>query len=137
MNGTNIKIIFSTLIGTIAYYLGGVDELLTTLIVVVFIDFITGILKAIYLKKLSSAIGYKGISRKVGYFLIIALSFVIGNLIGNTIPIREITIMFFIANEGISILENASAMDIPYTDKLKTILEQLKTKENDKNDKNE
>lgn len=122
---------FSVSVGTIVYLLGGNDLLLKTITIIIVLDYITGILKAVYLKQISSSIGFKGIIKKITMFIVICLSYCIQVFVNNTIPIREIVITFFIVNEGISILENASVL-IPIPEKLKDILLQLKDKSNEK-----
>ena len=62
-------------IGSVAaYYLGGWDLLLQILITMTAFDFVTGVLSAGYNKKLSSDIGYKGIVRKIGIYIIVAVA---------------------------------------------------------------
>ena len=99
--------------------------LLSTMLTLVVLDYIAGVLKAIYNKKLSSKIGYKGIIRKVFIFIVIAVAYEIQKVTASNIAIREMVIMFFIANESISLLENASEF-IPVPDALKDVLEQLR-----------
>lgn len=113
--------------GTIVYFLGGWDILLTTIITLVILDYLTGLIKAIYLKELSSEKCFAGILKKVTMFIVITFAYAIQNAINNTIPLREIVIMFFIANEGISLLENAAVL-IPIPQKLKDVLLQLRDK---------
>ena len=114
--------------GVVAYWLGGLDKLLISLLVLIVVDYITGILKGIYHKNLSSEIGFKGIAKKVMCLSIVALAFVIQNLTDYAFAVREIVIVFFIANEGISILENAAQIGLPVPRKLRDVLEQLKGK---------
>ena len=95
-------------------------------------DYISGIMAALYLGKLNSKVGFKGIVKKIAILLVVALAVEIGRVTGATM-IRDRVIGFYIANEGISILENVGRMDVPYLSKLKDILEQLK--EDDKSDK--
>jgi toxin secretion/phage lysis holin len=90
------------------------------------LDYITGVMSAIYNKKLNSKIGYKGIIKKASYLLIIALSVILDRLLGQTGSVRTLVIYFFVANDGISILENVAEMNIPLPKKLKELLEQLK-----------
>ena len=78
-----------------------------------------------YLKELSSEIGFKGLLKKIVMFIVIAVAFVIQQMIGGTVPLREIVIMFYIANEAISLLENA-AIFVPIPDKLRDVLLQLR-----------
>ena len=111
------------------YYLGGFDVALKSLLVIIVIDYITGVLSAIYNKELSSKIGFRGIIKKFSYIFIVALSVVLDKILGNTGTVRNLVIYFFVANDGISILENVSEMNIPLPKKLLEILEQLKDKE--------
>lgn len=113
-----------------SYVMGGSDNLLIMLLVVMIIDYLTGICKAIINKKLNSIVGLKGIIKKFGYLLIIALSVLIDKILGDPSAISALVIYFFIANEGISILENWGQMGLPLPSKLKEIFEQLK-KDND------
>lgn len=111
------------------YYLGGFDVALKSLLIIIIIDYITGVLSAIYNKKLSSKIGFRGILKKFAYLFIVALSVVLDKILGNTGTVRNLVIYFFVANDGISILENVAEMNIPLPKKLTEILEQLKDKE--------
>ena len=121
-----ISNLFSIIFTTSIYLLGGIDIALTSLIIVMIIDYVTGILSAIYNKKLNSKVGGKGILKKVFYLLIIALSVVIDRIFGETGTIRTLVIYFFVANDGISILENSAEMNIKLPKKLIDSLEQLK-----------
>lgn len=114
--------------GFLVQWLGGWDVILKALVALVILDYITGVLKAIYTKKLSSAVGFKGLIRKTIIFIVVATAVIIRSVVGNAIPLREIVIMFFICNEGISLLENSSEF-IPIPDKLKETLIQLRDKE--------
>lgn len=120
-----ISIWFGIVGGLCTYWLGGWDVLLKTIVFLAVVDYITGIIKAIYLKKLSSEIGFKGLLKKIVMFIVIAVAFVIQQLICGTIPLREVVIMFYIANEALSLLENA-AIFVPIPDKLKDVLLQLR-----------
>ena len=102
--------------------------LLKTIVFLAIADYITGWIKGIYTKQLSSEIGFRGLLKKIVMFIVIAVSFVIQGLIGGTIPLREVVIMFYIANEGLSLLENA-AVFTPIPDKLKNVLLQLRDKD--------
>lgn len=111
--------------GTLSYLLGGWDTLLVALTTLVILDFVTGIIKAVYTKVLSSTIGLKGICKKVIVFILVAAAHVVQNLVGDTIPLREIVLVFFIANEGLSLLENA-AVFVPIPGAFKKALLQLR-----------
>lgn len=102
--------------------------LLKTIVFLAAADYITGWIKGIYLKKLSSEIGFRGLLKKIVMFIVIAVAFEIQELIGGTIPLREVVIMFYIANEGLSLLENA-AIFVPIPDTIKNVLLQLREKD--------
>ena len=120
-----IKIILSILNSALGYLFGSFDILLKTLILFILIDYITGILVSLYEKKLSSQIGFNGIFKKITIFCLIALATSLDQIV-NTNAIRFLVISFYIANEGISILENTAKLNVPYPKKLKDMLLQLK-----------
>ncbi len=100
---------------------------MVALLILIVLDYVTGLLKAIYNKQLSSEIGFKGIIKKVLLLIVVGVSVLVQNNFG--IPaIREIVIMFFAINEAISLLENASQMGLPIPEKLKNTLLQLRDK---------
>lgn len=118
------------LIGTVlAKALGGWDLALQVLVALVVLDYITGVVVAIFEKNLSSAIGGKGIAKKVFIFALVYVAVLSDQAMGTDL-LRTLTIMFYIANEGISVLENAGKLGVPYPAPLKNILIQLKTKSN-------
>jgi len=120
-----LKLMIAFIGGMAANLMGGWDVMLKTLVVLVAIDYLTGVLAAAYVRKLSSAIGYKGIIKKVGIFAIVMVAAMVDKCAGIEL-IRNITIVFYISNEGISILENVGKTGVKYPKKLKQILEQLK-----------
>lgn len=132
------SIVFGLFGGVLTYWLGGWDVLLSTIVFLAVVDYITGLIKAIYLWELSSEVGFKGLLKKIVMFIVIAVAYMLQNLLNGTIPLREVVIMFYIANEGISLLENA-AIFIPIPDKLRAVLLQLRDKEteNDANSEGE
>lgn len=118
----------SFIITCLTYFLGGFDLALKSLLIVMVIDYLTGVSSAIYNKKLSSKIGFKGIIKKFCYLLVVGLSVAIDNLTGQNGIIRSLVIYCFIANDGISIIENMGELDIKLPQKLIDTLEQLKKK---------
>ena len=120
------SIVVSAAGGLITGVLGGWDILLKTMITLIILDYITGVLKGIYNKSLSSEIGSKGIIKKVMTLIIIALAYALQSSIDTELPVREVVIIFFLANEGISILENAAECGLPISPKLKDLLVQLR-----------
>ena len=123
-----INNVFSVILTTIVYLLGGIDIALQSLLIVIVIDYLTGIASAIYNKELSSKMGFKGIIKKFSYLLVVALSVVIDNLLGQSGLIRSLVIYFFVANDGLSIVENMVEMNIKLPKKLIDALEQIKKK---------
>lgn len=123
-----ISNVFSVILTTIVYLLGGIDIALQSLLIVIVIDYLTGIASAIYNKELSSKIGFKGIIKKLCYLLVVALSVIIDNLLGQSGLIRSLVIYFFVANDGLSIIENMAEMNIKLPQKLIDALEQIKKK---------
>lgn len=110
------------------YLLGGFDIALQSLIIVIIIDYITGLASAIYNKELSSKIGLKGILKKFSYLCIVALSVVIDRITGQSGLIRNLVIYFFVANDGLSVIENLAEMGVKLPTKLIDSLEQIKKK---------
>ena len=122
-----VSVVFGIVGGFLSYWLGGWDILLRTIVFLAVVDYVTGIIKAVHLKVLSSETGFKGLLKKIVMFIVIAVAYAIQELIGGTIPLREIVIMFYICNEAISLLENA-AIFVPIPDKLKEVLLQIRDK---------
>lgn len=121
-----ISVTIGILGGLIASLFGAWDKFLCALLVLMVLDYITGIIKAVYTKTLSSDIGFKGLLKKIVILIIVVLANVLQQLVGENIAIREIVIVFYIANEGISILENAAVIMPIMPDKLKEVLLQLR-----------
>ncbi|MBR3988239.1 MAG: phage holin family protein [Clostridia bacterium] len=122
-----VSAVLAAFFGYIAKFLGGFDSLLVTLIILIVVDYVTGVSGAIYEKKLSSSIGYRGIIKKVIMILVVGVAVTLQRVMPQGIPLREITILFFIANEGLSVLENAAKV-IPLPSKLRDVLLQLQEK---------
>ena len=131
-----LNLILSTALSGVTYFLGGWDFALQTLLLVMALDYITGICKAIKQKKLNSKTGFAGIIKKFGYLIIVALAVVIDHLVGDTGAVRTLVIYFFVANDGLSILENWGAMGLPLPQKLFDLLEQLREKHDPNTDTN-
>lgn len=112
--------------GGLVWLLGGWDKFLMALVTLMCVDYVTGVLKAINNKELSSKTGMNGIVKKI-YILAVVCVAVVCERIG--IPtVREMTIVFFVVNEGLSVLENAGQMGLPIPDALKDVLIQLREK---------
>ena len=119
--------------GIIASLFGAWNTLLWALIIIMVLDYASGLIKAVYTGTMSSKIGFKGLLKKVTILVIVALANVVQQLTGDNVAIREIVIVFYIANEGISVLENAAVVLPNMPDRLKDILLQLRGDNNDSN----
>lgn len=121
-----IQFIFTAVGGWLGYFLGGCDGLFYALIAFVAVDYITGVMCAVIDRKLSSAVGFKGIFRKVLIFLLVGIANIIDvQVVGTGAVLRTAVIFFYISNEGVSLLENAGHLGLPIPEKIKTVLEQL------------
>jgi len=127
---TILQTIFATAGGYVGWFLGGVDGFMYALITFVVIDYLTGLMVAVLEKKLSSQIGFRGIFKKVLIFAFVGIGNIIDvYIIKNGSAIRTAVIFFYISNEGISIIENATKIGLPIPQKLKDILEQINKEE--------
>lgn len=127
-----VKAAIAAIGGLIGWFFGPADGLFYALVSFVILDYITGVMRAIIDKELSSGVGFKGIFRKVLIFALVGLGHildmrVLGNPDGSAL--RTAIIFFYLSNEGISILENTAYLGLPIPEKLKEILAQLRDNE--------
>lgn len=122
------------IIGTIFTWLFGVwDMALIVLISFMVLDYITGVIKGWNNKSLSSHIASKGIARKSLIFIVLIVAVLLDRLLNTgTWVFRTLVCYFYIANEGISLLENCAELGVPIPDKIKETLVQLKSNEENK-----
>ena len=121
---------FAAIGGFVGWFLGGFDGFLYTLVAFVAIDYLTGVMCAINDKTLSSAVGFRGICRKVLIFTMVGLANILDvYILGEGSVLRTAVIFFYLSNEGVSMLENAAHLGMPVPDKLKDVLEQLHERE--------
>lgn len=132
----SVQMIFTAVGGWLGWFLGGCDGLLYALIAFVVIDYITGVMCAINDHSLSSEVGFRGICRKVLIFLLVGIANILDvNVIGTGSVLRTAVIFFYISNEGVSLLENAAHLGLPVPEAIKTVLEQLHDRSEEKEDK--
>ena len=123
---TTIQLVFSAVGGWLGYFLGGCDGLLYTLLAFVVLDYVTGIMCAITDRKLSSAVGFRGLFRKVLIFALVGVGHLLDvQVLGAVGVLRTAVIFFYLSNEGVSLIENAAHLGLPIPEKLKAVLEQL------------
>lgn len=129
-----IKSIAAVILGICGFLWGQFDGLLYALIAFMSLDYISGVIVAVTQKELSSEIGFKGIAKKVLIMALVAVGHILDvHVLGGGAVCRSAVLGFYIANEGISILENAAELGLPLPKKLVSVLKQLKDKE-DKDD---
>ena len=134
----SIQFVFTVMGGWLGYFLGGYDGLLYALIVFMVMDYITGVMCAVSDKKLSSAVGFKGICRKVIILMLVGIANLLDvEVIGTGAVLRTAVIFFYLSNEGVSLLENAAHLGLPIPEKLKVVLAQLHNKAESEDEKNE
>lgn len=128
---TWIQLALAAIGGWLGWFLGGADGFLYALIAFVVIDYLTGVMCAIVDKKLSSAVGFKGIFKKVLIFIMVGVGNIIDvQVLGQAGVLRTAVIFFYLSNEGVSMLENAGHLGLPIPAKLKEVLEQLHDRSN-------
>ena len=121
-----IQASFAALGGFIGWYLGGIDSFLYALIIFVAVDYVTGVIAAAHDKNLSSKIGSKGIFKKVTIFILVGIAHMVDiYVIGHDSVLRTLVIFFYLSNEGISILENATNIGLPVPTRLRDVLAKL------------
>lgn len=120
----------------LTFIFGDWDVALQCLVIAVALDYISGVIKAFVNKELSSKIGVKGLLKKVGVFVIVALAVLIDKITGESGAVRTLVIYYFVANEGLSIVENLGEAGLPIPDVIKKALKSLKNEaKGKKNDK--
>lgn len=120
-----IKAGLTAVITWIGWLVGGYDTMMITLLLFMVVDYLSGVMCGIVNKKLSSEVGFKGIFKKIMIIFLVGITNLLGVSTGVE-GLRYIVISFYIANEGISIIENASVLGLPVPQKVKDVLDQLK-----------
>lgn len=124
------KSIMAVLGGIGSFLFGGWPALLTVLLAFVITDYITGIIAGAIEGKLSSQVGMKGIAKKVMIFLIVAVAHLADTAVGMGNIFRDAAIFFYLANELLSILENAGRIGVPIPSAIQKAVEILNGKSN-------
>ena len=127
MTRTDIKVALGEIGAVLGFFIGGADGLIRALIIFAVVDYITGVAAAAIEHKLNSEIGFKGITKKLLLFCIVGVAHILDlYVIGSGAVCRSAVVLFYIANEGLSIIENSARCGLPIPNKLRVILEQLK-----------
>ena len=121
--------IIAIVLTTFVYLVGGLDVAMIALLVTIVLDYISGVIKGYVTKQLSSQTGFRGIVKKVAILIIVMLAVLVDRVTGDTGAIRTLVIYYFVANEGLSIIENLGQIGVPIPQSIKKALKALK-KEN-------
>lgn len=130
---SKIQIIIDSIAGAVGAVLGfmygEVNGLFWALIAFMALDYITGVVVAVIEKRLSSEVGFRGLAKKFLILVFVAVGHIADTyILGGTPAAMSAVMLFYIANEGISIIENAAALGLPVPKKLTSIMEQIKNK---------
>ena len=130
---SKIQIIIDSIAGAVGAVLGfmygDVTGLFWALIAFMALDYITGVVVAVIEKRLSSEVGFRGLAKKFLILVFVAVGHIADTyILGGTPAAMSAVMLFYIANEGISIIENAAALGLPVPKKLTNIMEQIKNK---------
>ena len=124
-----VKSIIAAVCAVFGFVFGDLNGLMIALVALIILDYISGVIAAVVEKKLSSEVGAKGIAKKIFMLLIVAVANIVDiNVIGDGHVLKSVTVVFYIANECISLIENAGRLGVPVPKKLLDVLEQLKSK---------
>ena len=135
----------AALAGAVAGLFGEWSPLLTILVAVMSLDYVSGVIVAACGRspkteggRLSSKAGFVGIARKALMLLLIGLATLIDRALGSETMVFQTSLAFYyIANEGLSILENAALLDVRFPGKIKRALESMREREEDSNEESE
>ena len=121
------KLIFGGIITAVSGFIGGMDGIMYALIAFITIDYATGVAVAVKEKKLSSEVGFWGLVRKVCILALVGVAHYIDCYVMQSGDvIRTVAAMYYIGNEGISILENCGNLGLPLPPKLMAVMVQIK-----------
>ena len=121
--------IVATLLTAFIYLVGGLDVAMIALLIAIILDYVSGMIKAFVTKELSSKIGFRGIVKKTALLIVVMLAVLVDRVTGETGAVRTLVIYYFVANEGLSIIENLGQAGVPIPQSIKKALKALK-KEN-------
>ncbi|MEG0377036.1 MAG: phage holin family protein [Eubacterium sp.] len=126
-----LRVATAVLGGTLSFIFGGFDDLMVVLTALVCLDYLSGVIKGVYRHELSSKKGFYGILKKLMIYLVVSAAYMVQRIITPELPLRDITALFYITNEAISLLENAADF-IPIPQKLRAVLIKSKQPQQDK-----
>jgi toxin secretion/phage lysis holin len=111
------------------YLFGGWSAVLDVLLWAIVLDYVTGLIAAAIEGKLSSKVGFVGIAKKILIVLIVTAAHKLDIALNSQNVIMSTACYFYIANEGLSMLENAARAGVPFPSALKNALLQLRKRD--------
>ena len=124
-------------IGLLGWFFGGLDGFIKVLLTFTVIDYFTGLAVAYTNNEISSKIGFKGILRKSVMFSFVGIAHIIDKyFLGDTATIRTAVVLFYVGNEGISIMENAYTLGVPFPKVLRGHFLQFSKEDNEPDEDN-
>lgn len=121
-----VRLAIAALGGWLGWFVGGLDGLVIALVLFMAVDYVTGVLCAVQDKRLNSSTGFRGLAKKVVILMLVGVANILDvQIVHQGAVIRTAVIFFYLANEGISLLENAAHLGLPIPEKLRAVLEQL------------
>ena len=125
-----LKNILAGICTILSFLFGDIEGMMVALVALIILDYISGVIAAAVEKRLSSEVGARGIAKKIFMLLIVALANIVDiNVIGDGHVLKTVTVVFYICNECISLIENAGRIGVPVPKKLLDVLEQLRDKD--------
>ena len=114
MNDEFSEFLIASIVGLAGWFFGGLDGFMKVLIACTAVNYITGICRAGREGKISSSIAFEGIQRKIiMFFLVGVVNIIDKHMLGDTAALKTAVCLFYIGNEGISIVENAEKLNVP------------------------
>lgn len=122
----------SAIVSYIVFLMGGMDIALQCLLIAIVLDYISGLFRSFICRNLSSKEGFRGLLKKVLILIVVMLAVIIDHITLDSGAIRTLVIYYFVANEGLSIVENMAQAGLPVPKVIKNSLKSLKDLGNDK-----
>ena len=138
LHDCGIDFLLASFVGLLGWFFGGLDGFVKVLLTFTIIDYLSGIAVAFWIKhNLSSSRGFKGIFKKCLIFSFVGIAHILDKyMFGDMQALRTAVCLFYISNEGLSIIENADALGVPFPQMLRDKFKELKShKDTKKKDK--
>ena len=137
MSVNTIKVLIGTVVTAVSAFLGGIDGIMIALVIFMSIDYISGVAAAAKNHELSSEIGFWGLVRKVCIIAMVGVASLIDRTVIGKEVFRTAVTLFYIGNEGLSLLENFAKLGVVYPKKIRILLKQLRNDNNDEENNTE